>query len=70
MARSDSREAESASELISKRISELGDWRGETLSRVRELVKEADPYSRGVEMGEGLFSGDAGLVSQRPCLHG
>ena len=33
----------SASEQISKRIEELGDWRGETLSRVRELVKEADP---------------------------
>jgi hypothetical protein len=34
---------ESASELISKRIAELGDWRGETLGRVRELIKEADP---------------------------
>src|SRR5919204_594321 len=34
---------ESASELISKRISELGDWRGETLARVRELIEEADP---------------------------
>src|SRR3954451_8542201 len=33
----------SASELIDKRIAELGDWRGETLSRMRELVKEADP---------------------------
>ncbi len=33
----------SASELISKRIAELGDWRGETLSRMRKLIKEADP---------------------------
>jgi hypothetical protein len=33
----------SASELISKRIDELGDWRGSTLSKVRELIKEADP---------------------------
>jgi hypothetical protein len=33
----------SAPELISKRIAELGDWRGETLSRVRTLIKEADP---------------------------
>ena len=33
----------SPAELISERISELGDWRGKTLSRVRELVKEADP---------------------------
>ena len=33
----------SASELISKRIAELGDWRGETLSTMRRLIKEADP---------------------------
>ena len=33
----------SASDLISKRIVELGDWRGETLSRMRKLIKEADP---------------------------
>jgi hypothetical protein len=31
------------SELIDKRISELGDWRGTTLSKVREIIKEADP---------------------------
>ncbi len=35
--------AQSASELISKRIAELGDWRGATLGRVRQLIKEADP---------------------------
>ncbi|MDX6616913.1 MAG: hypothetical protein QOD60_2004 [Solirubrobacterales bacterium] len=34
---------ESASELISERIAELGDWRGKTLSRMRQLVKKADP---------------------------
>jgi hypothetical protein len=33
----------SASEQIDERIAELGDWRGETLRRVRELIKEADP---------------------------
>jgi hypothetical protein len=33
----------SASELISKRIAELGGWRGETLSRMRRLIREADP---------------------------
>ena len=33
----------SPSELIDQRIKELGDWRGEMLSRVRTLVKEADP---------------------------
>ena len=32
-----------ASELISKRIAELADWRGETLSRMRQLIKKADP---------------------------
>ena len=32
-----------ASELISKRIAELGDWRGETLARMRQLIHEADP---------------------------
>jgi hypothetical protein len=31
------------SELIDQRISELGDWRGKTLSKVREIIKEADP---------------------------
>ncbi len=35
----------SASELISKRIAELGDWRGETLARMRRLILEADPHA-------------------------
>ncbi len=43
MKKSGSTEAQSASELIDKRIAELGDWRGETLSRMRKLIKEADP---------------------------
>jgi hypothetical protein len=34
---------QSASEQIDQRIGELGDWRGETLARVRALIKEADP---------------------------
>ena len=33
----------SASDLISERIAQLGDWRGETLGRMRKLIKEADP---------------------------
>jgi hypothetical protein len=33
----------SASDFISQRIAELGDWRGETLSRMRELIRQADP---------------------------
>ena len=36
-------QGQSASELISKRIAELGDWRGKTLSRMRKLIKAADP---------------------------
>ena len=35
--------AKSPSQLIDERIKELGDWRGKTLSRLRSLVKEADP---------------------------
>jgi hypothetical protein len=34
---------DSPSELIDRRIDELGDWRGETLARVRKLIKQADP---------------------------
>lgn len=36
-------ETESPSRLIDRRIAELADWRGETLARLRALVKEADP---------------------------
>jgi|SRR5215211_26226 hypothetical protein len=43
MKKSGASEDQSASELISKRIAELGDWRGKTLSRMRALIKEADP---------------------------
>ena len=37
------RAGESASHLISDRIAELDDWRGDTLSRIRTLIKQADP---------------------------
>jgi hypothetical protein len=43
MKKSSSTEGQSASELIDKRIADLWDWRGETLSRMRQLIKEADP---------------------------
>src|SRR6202142_2452758 len=43
---------QSASELISKRIAELADWRGESLARVRKLIKEAD--AAVVEEGKGM----------------
>jgi hypothetical protein len=35
--------SKSPSQLITERIAELGDWRGETLAQVRKLIKEADP---------------------------
>src|SRR5260221_11540148 len=41
MKKSGASQGESASELISKRIAELGDWRGKTLSRMRKFIKEA-----------------------------
>ena len=43
MKKSAPKKPESPSELIDARIRELGDWRGETLSRLRTLVKQADP---------------------------
>ena len=43
MKKSDASQGQSASELISNRIAELGDWRGEMLGRMRELIREADP---------------------------
>jgi hypothetical protein len=51
---------QSASELISKRIAELGDWRGATLGRMRKLIKEADPdvVEEWKWMGTPIFSHD------------
>jgi len=43
MKKSDASQGQSAPGLISKRIAELGDWRGETLSRMRTFIKQADP---------------------------
>jgi hypothetical protein len=43
MKKSDASQGQSASQLISKRIAELRNWRGETLSRMRTLIKKADP---------------------------
>jgi hypothetical protein len=43
MKKPDAREGRQASELISNRIAELGDWRGQTLARMRKLIREADP---------------------------
>ena len=43
MTESGSTDDRSASELIDERIAELGDWRGQTLGRMRELIRQADP---------------------------
>jgi hypothetical protein len=54
-----------ASKLIDERIAELGDWRGETLGRMRALIKEADPNA--VEewkwMGTPVWSHDGGICT-------
>src|SRR5260370_10377865 len=47
MKKSGSQKSNSPSQLIDARIKELGDWRGKMLSRLRTLIKEADP--EGVE---------------------
>ena len=43
MTKDSAQQAESPSQLIDAKIEELGDWRGETLSRLRDLIKHSDP---------------------------
>ena len=43
MKKPDASQGQPASELISKRIADLGDWRGATLGRMRKLIQQADP---------------------------
>jgi hypothetical protein len=43
MKKSNASQGQPASELISKRVAELADWRGKTLNRMRKLIKAADP---------------------------
>ena len=56
-------ENESASQSISRRIAELGDWRGEMLGRIRALIKDADPdiVEEWKYMGTPIWSHD-GIV--------
>jgi hypothetical protein len=63
MKKSTAKQGDSASELISKRIAELGDWRGATLRRMRALIKEADPdvVEEWKWMGTPVWS-DEGIV--------
>jgi hypothetical protein len=64
MKKSDAIQGQSASILISKRIAELRDWRGETLGRMRKLIKEADPdvIEEWKWMGTPVWSHD-GIIS-------
>src|SRR5919202_3515695 len=70
MKESDSTEGQSASELIDRRIAELGDWRGETLSRMRKLIKEADPeaveewkWAKATNPGTPVWSHNGGICT-------
>src|SRR5204863_8447254 len=70
MKKSGSTDGQSASELIDKRIAELGDWRGETLSRMRKLIKDADPdvveewkWAKATSPGTPVWSHDGGICT-------
>src|SRR2546421_6767789 len=59
-----------ASKLIDERIRELGDWRGKTLSRVRGIIKEADPeiveewkWAKPTSPGTPVWSHDGGVCT-------
>lgn len=56
---------EAASRLISERIAELGDWRGDTLARMRALIREADPevVEEWKWMGTPVWSHDGGICT-------
>jgi hypothetical protein len=70
MKSSGSGQEESASKLISMRIKELGDWRGETLAKVRRLIREADPgvveewkWRKPTSGGTPVWSHDGGICT-------
>src|SRR5438105_11408606 len=59
-----------ASELIDKRIRELGDWRGKTLSKVRGIIKQADPdiveewkWAKATSPGTPVWSHNGGICT-------
>ena len=55
-------QGEDASALISKRIADLGDWRGKTLGRMRKLIQAADP-----DVVEESGSGPRSPIPERRC---
>jgi hypothetical protein len=59
-----------ASELIDERIRELGDWRGETLGKVRRVIRQADPeiveewkWAKATSPGTPVWSHDGGICT-------
>ena len=59
-----------ASKLIDEKIRELGDWRGETLSKVRGIIKEADPdvveewkWVKATNPGTPVWAHDGGICT-------
>jgi hypothetical protein len=63
-------EDQPASERIDEKIAELGDWRGQTLSRVRSLIKEADPdvveewkWAKATSPGVPVWSHEGGICT-------
>jgi hypothetical protein len=70
MKKSGSTEGQSASELVDERIAELGDWRGATLSRMRKLIKQADPqvveewkWKKATSPGTPVWSHNGGICT-------
>ena len=65
MKKADASQGPSASELISSRIAELGDWRGKTLSTMRKLIKQADPdvVEEWKWMGTPIWSHDGNICT-------
>src|SRR5690348_11586472 len=70
MAKSGSSGGQSASEKIDGKIAELGDWRGETLSRMRALIREADPevaeewkWAKATRPGTPVWSHDGDICT-------
>jgi hypothetical protein len=64
------RDETNASELIEARIKDLGDWRGQTLSRVRDIIKQADPdvveewkWAKATSPGTPVWSHDGGICT-------
>jgi hypothetical protein len=70
MKKSESQKSKSPSQLIDARIKELGDWRGNMLSRLRTLVKEADPevveewkWAKSTSLGTPVWSHNGGICT-------